>query len=214
MNKMEHRPRTDSTHRAEKARSMDARLKALRWLANTFPEAFDSDQRIRPLEIGIMQKIIAYRKEKGDESVSLTKLREAVVMFTRRIDYLTCLKAREQRIDLYGKPIAEVTQEEADKAAQKIKKRIEKNIRTGRKIANQSSTSRSAHPFNRYQGNERGERAERGNERYPQYQNTQPVMTMRQAPNVTVRQKTRQYDPNAVERLKEKLRIRKEKETT
>ena len=39
------------------------------------------------------------------------KLREAVVLFTRRLDYLTCLKAREMRIDLEGNIAGEVTEE-------------------------------------------------------------------------------------------------------
>ena len=113
-------------HAKAKHLSKDQRQQALSWLALKFPEALDNRLRIRPLKIGILQDILTHADEAASAGISKTKLREALVLFTRRIDYLTCLKAREIRVDLQGHPTAPVTPEEAEKAALKIKKRVEK----------------------------------------------------------------------------------------
>lgn len=110
----------------QKQRSKQARQTALSWLAKKFPEAFDNQYRIRPLKIGVMEDILDYAEEARLAGISKTKLREAVVLFTRRVDYLTCLKAKEYRIDLFGQPIEIVSDEDAAAASEKIKKRVEK----------------------------------------------------------------------------------------
>jgi ProP effector len=203
----ESHPKTDSVNRGQQARANMARIDALSWLAKTFPEAFNTDLRIRPLKVGIMTDILSYVQEHNLSDISKSKLRQAVVMFSRRVDYMICLKAREMRIDLYGNAVDEVTEEQALSATNKIKKRIEKTIRASRKVAHhrQNNTSNHLHPFNRYQGEQRFN----NNSNQQSYQNQQPVMTARQTPNVTVKHKSpRQYDPNAVARLKEKLGLR------
>ena len=77
-----------------------------------------------------------YAEEAAKEGVSRSKLREAVVLFTRRIDYLTSLKAKEMRIDLEGQAVEAVSAEEAERASLKIKKRVEKSARNARKMMN------------------------------------------------------------------------------
>lgn len=105
-----------------------ARQQALRWLAETFPAAFDTQQRIAPLKIGIIQDILIERSKLGATYISVSKLREAVRLFVRRLDYLTTLKAQEMRIDLYGNPIARVSDSEARQAQYRIRKIIHTNI--------------------------------------------------------------------------------------
>lgn len=48
------------------------------------------------------------------------------MLFTRRLDYLACLKLREMRIDLQGNDVGEVSAEEAEYAAAKIKNVLKK----------------------------------------------------------------------------------------
>jgi ProP effector len=110
----------------EKHLSKMKRQEALDWLANKFPHAFNNQTRIRPFKVGIMKDIMDYAEEALEAGISKSKLREAVVLFTRRIDYLTCLKSKEQRINLFGESEDFVTDEEAVRAANKIKMRVEK----------------------------------------------------------------------------------------
>ena len=112
MRKQPLHPRTAVLNEKQKNLSRRARDKALRWLAKRFPEAFDNTKRVRPLKIGIMQDILKYSHEAVADGISKSKLRESVVRYTRRLEYLACLKAREPRIDLFGN-IGEVVSENA-----------------------------------------------------------------------------------------------------
>ncbi|MCX7115146.1 MAG: ProQ/FinO family protein [Gammaproteobacteria bacterium] len=162
------------------------RQQALNWLAKTFPEAFDNSKRIRPLKIGIMRDIMSYADEAQLAGVSKTKLREAVVLFTRRIDYLTCLKLRENRIDLTGQIDEQVTQGDADKAILKIKKRIEK--------ACQHTITPSTAP-------------QRGVKQKTAYE-SKPIATLtaKSHPSITIKRKfTAPLDPEMTRKLREKL---------
>ena len=202
MRKQALHPRTAAINKKQKNISKKARLDALNWLATAFPKAFDNTTRIQPLSVGIMNEILQHATDSG---ISKSKLREAVVLFTRRVDYMTCLKAREMRIDLHGNPVAQVTEEEAVLAAAKIKKRVEKSAKNARKNLNSAVTVKSSHdkrpvtqstqPFVPYYP-----------ERAPAYsvQNSTTSATPISAVNITHKQ-TRQYDPDAVARLKEKL---------
>ena len=122
-------PHTAVINKKQKIQSKTIRHHALEWLAQQFPEAFDNSKRIRPLKNGIMNDILECADEAAKVGISRSKLREAVVLFTRRLDYLTCLKAQEMRIDLHGNPINPVNAEDAEQAASKIKKQIEKSLR-------------------------------------------------------------------------------------
>ncbi|MDI1352614.1 MAG: ProQ/FinO family protein, partial [bacterium] len=124
MRKQELHPRTAVLNKNQKNLSKKARTDALAWLAATFPLAFDNTLRINPLKAGIMDDILEHAEHAAENGISKSKLREAVVLFTRRLDYLACLKAREMRIDLQGNSMVAVTDEEAEHASLKIKKRI------------------------------------------------------------------------------------------
>ena len=206
MRKQELHPRTEVINKKQKNQAKIAKNQALIWLAAHFPRAFDNTVLIQPLKLGIMTDILAHADKAAESGISKSKLREAVVIFTRRIDYLACLKAREMRVDLDGNPVTSVTEEEANHAALKIKKRVEKCARNARKAlvtkpqssglskANESLKSQSeAHALPNFP------------EYPPAYSvqhSAQPVKTA----SVVVKHKaSRAFDPDAVARLKEKL---------
>lgn len=213
MRKQEQHPRTVIVNNSQKQASKKVRAKALAWLVQRFPEAFDNSVRIRPLKTGIMNEILTYADEAQVAGISKSKLREAVVLFTRRIDYLTCLKAKDMRIDLEGNPVAVVTDEEAEHATLKIKKRVEKSVKNARKIlatkACVTFPSGAASERSKFKSN----RVPTIEDQFPIYpsraisQGSQaPLASQQKAATVLVKNKTsRQFDPNAVARLKEKL---------
>lgn len=189
-------PRTAAINQKQKNQSKQSRLYALQWLQNKFPAAFDNRVQIRPLNIGIMNEILQYAEEAKEAGISKSKLREAVVLYTRRLDYLACLKARELRIDLLGKPSEPVSEEDADNAAGKIKKRIEKSLKNSKKMS-----SPIPEPINRNKMNAiiRSEDEQIGSD----------IPGLR---NVSVtRKQSRAYDPQVVARLKEKLGLQVQK---
>lgn len=217
MRRQELHPRTAVINKTQKNQSKNARTKALVWLASTFPQVFDNTVCIRPLKAGIMEDILAHAEKAVEHGISRSKIREAVVLFTRRIDYLACLKSREMRVDLDGNPVTPVTDEEAEKAAQKIKKRIEKSVKNARK------TTVSSPVLNQYGSRTSSSKNISSAEFNPHHVERPPMFSAQSAtaapskPAVIVKHKSsRQYDPDAVARLKEKLGLSRkaEKETT
>ncbi|MFA5959015.1 MAG: ProQ/FinO family protein [Tatlockia sp.] len=214
MRRQELHPRTAVVNKTQKNKSKKARNDALLWLAATFPQAFDNTLRIRPLKIGIMDDILVYAKQAEEALISKSKLREAVVIFTRRIDYLTCLKAREMRVDLEGLPVAQVTEEEAERASGKIKKRVEKSARNARKnLAGKAPSHHYTRPVTQpgYQSTQ--EFIPHYPERAPAFsaQSAAALQTPRTAP-IVKHKASRAFDPDAVARLKEKLGLSRKTE--
>ena len=203
MRKQELHPRTEIINKKQKNVAKKARNEALLWLASTFPKIFDNSLMIQPLKQGIMDDILAYADKAAEAGISKSKLREAVVIFTRRIDYLTCLKAREMRVDLEGNPVVPVTEDEANRAALKIRKRVEKCAQNARK-----NTAVKAPTYAKATSHEQAEGAELSRPYYPE---RPPAFAAHntaapKAPSVVITHKTtRAYDPDAVARLKEKL---------
>ena len=204
MRRQELHPHTASINRTQKIQSKKARHDALQWLAQKFPKAFDNSIKIQPLKIGIMDEILKYSDEAAEFGLSKSKLREAVVIYTRRIDYLTCLKAREMRIDLDGNQAAVVTEEEALKAANKIKKRIEKSLRNARKTSNRKpSTNQTAipPPFT----------ISHPSERKYLYTTLEAPIINKPPPQIRTKSQ-RPLDPNAMARIKQRLGIKVKEE--
>lgn len=114
-------PVTKEVNKRQIELSNKAKIEALDWLAKTFPEVFNTENRVRPLKKGIMDDIFAYLDDNPEPTLSRSKLREAVVMFSRRMEYLVCLKCRNDRVDLNGNFASEVTLEESEMAMKKIK---------------------------------------------------------------------------------------------
>lgn len=199
MRKQEKHPYTEIINAKQKNLSRQKRQEALSWLAKNFPQAFDNTQNIRPLKKGIMDDILKHEKTK-QANISSSKLREAVVIFARRIDYLITLKSREMRIDLEGNIVEPVSEDEAMRAAQKIKKMVEKSVKNSRKtVLNTPGTARNY--------SSRGYNFEQNNLIDDNKANNK-------TPAITIKNKTtRNFDPTAVLRLKEKLGLAREKET-
>ncbi len=190
-------PRTAAINQKQKNQSKKYRLDALHWLQITFPDAFDNRTKIQPLNLGIMDDILAYADKAAEAGISKSKLREAVVLFTRRLDYLACLKARDMRIDLLGNPSVLVTEEDAERAAAKMKKRVEKSLKNTRKltgVAPETGGSRMKAAAGITQGFE-----------LPMYAPSVPLDTQSPRTVSVMHKPSRQYDPMAVARLKEKL---------
>jgi ProP effector len=210
MRKQALHPRTANINTKQKTQAKLARYQALRWLAETFPQAFDNRIQIQPLKTGIMNDILLHADQAAIAGISKSKLREAVVLFTRRIDYLICLKAREMRIDLFGQPTSPVTSEEAECAALKIKKRIEKGAKNARKSApTKPSSAESVAPKKPLPNTITMAPSESmPPHHYPEYtsptvQNPTPSSNTRTT--AVVIKPSRTYDPEAVARLKERL---------
>lgn len=184
-------PRTAAINQKQKNQSKQSRLHALQWLQNKFPAAFDNRIQIRPLNIGIMNEILQHVQAAESAGISKSKLREAVVLYTRRLDYLACLKARELRIDLLGNTSIPVSEEDAESAAEKIKKRIEKSLKNSKKMG--GTTTELSH------------RSKMPNV-LSRHEDEQMVSDIAGLRNVSVTHKqSRAYDPQVVARLKEKL---------
>ncbi|MCX7118741.1 MAG: ProQ/FinO family protein [Legionellales bacterium] len=190
-------PRTAAINQKQKNHSKKCRLDALHWLQSRFPAAFDNRTQIRPLNVGIMNEILGYAEQTDGLGISKSKLREAVVLYTRRLDYLACLKARELRVDLMGNPSVRVSEEEAERAAAKIKKRIEKTLKNSKKL-----TTGTQEITPRAKIIEIMPRSE------PESLAADPIV----ARSVSVIHKqSRAYDPQVVARLKEKLGLSQQK---
>lgn len=218
MRKQELHPRTAVINQKQKNLSKKNRLDALCWLAATFSSAFNNSIQIQPLSLGIMSDILTHAEKAAEAGISKSKLREAVVLFTRRIDYLTCLKAREMRIDLYGNPTTQVTEEEAERASLKIKKRVEKSAKSARKNLNSSL----ARPYSSRPTSPPPPAANMTREFSSYYPERPPAFSVQNSTtptartaSVTVKHKqSRAYDPDAVARLKAKLGLSRKREDT
>ena len=206
MRNQELHPRTVVVNKKQKNQAKKTRNEALLWLATTFPRAFDNSVSIQPLKLGIMADILAHEKKAAEAGISKSKLREAVVLFARRLDYLTCLKAREMRIDLEGNAIAPVTEEEAAHAAEKIKKRIEKSVKNARKTL-----------LNKPKNGKFSDKIQSSEHYSEDWEDENNILTPIRMASVKIKPKSRVYDPAAVARLKEKLGLSRqtgiEKET-
>ena len=196
-------PHTAAINSKQKNHSKLARHDALAWLAKNFPKAFDNSTHIQPLKLGIINDILLHAEKAEKSGISKSKLREAVVLFTRRIDYLTCLKAREMRVDLKGELTTQVSSEDAERAALKIRRRIEKSAKNARTAApkKQPYPKQIISP------------AADAPAPLPAF-SAQQTTTTRTKP-VTIKHKTaRTFDPGAVARLKEKLGLVQKEEAS
>lgn len=198
MIKQEIHPRTEIINQKQKNRSKHAKFAALGWLAKRFPEAFDNTVNIRPLKKGILNDVLSFSDVALEAGISKSKLREALVIYTRRIDYLTALKSQEMRVDLYGNPQEPVTEEEAKKASLRIKKMIERSVQSAKK--SQSAPIETSNFIKSFS--------------FDANKVVDTEKTQAKTPQIKIKSKlTRKIDPEAVSRLKAKLGLIREAET-
>jgi ProP effector len=188
-------PYTALINYQQKLKSKKLVADALKWLAKKFPHAFDNKTRMRALKKGIMQDVLAYTNEANAEGISTSKLRQAVVVYTRRIDYLICLKSQDIRVDLQGNFIENVSVEEAEQAAAKLKRRIEKILKSTRKPR---APKRQSENFYKRPENDSFS-----------YVNQNLVAKARSNTAISIKKPNRTFDPDAVARFREKLGLSK-----
>lgn len=219
-------PRTVSVNQTQKMQSRLARKKALEWLAKTYPKAFDNTDSIRPLKVGIISDILKDAKESLEQDgISMSKLRQALAYFTQQMEYLTCLKAREMRVDLEGNSVSEVTFEEAESATLQIKQRIENNLKKAKKSLAESAKTTALSKGKKTSKEPAFTEKPRYNSAppyipsYREYDEMNPLshqneLSEKRNTSVIVTHKnTRTFDPEAVQRLKEKLGLSRQTET-
>lgn len=94
------------------------------YLAEKFPACFSIDSAAKPLKVGIFQDLA--EKLTDDETVSKTRLRQALRHYTSSWRYLKAIKLGAFRVDINGEQAAEIDQEQADYAAKTLKESQEK----------------------------------------------------------------------------------------
>ncbi len=107
------------------------------YLAEKFPECFSVKGPVKPLKIGIFQDLA--EKLTDDETVSKTRLRQALRHYTSSWRYLKVIKVGTSRVDIDGKEVAKIDEEQANYASKTLKESQEK---FGNKKATDSETKK------------------------------------------------------------------------
>ncbi len=94
------------------------------YLAEKFPACFSIKGQVKPLKIGIFQDLA--EKLDGDDTVSKTRLRQALRHYTSSWRYLKAIKLGVFRVDIDGKDIAKIDEEQANYASKTLKESQEK----------------------------------------------------------------------------------------
>ncbi len=107
------------------------------YLAEKFPACFSIEGPAKPLKIGIFQELA--ERLTDDETVSKTRLRQALRHYTSSWRYLKSVKLGNVRVDIDGKDAAEIDEVQADYASKTLKESQEK---FGNKKANDKKTQK------------------------------------------------------------------------
>ena len=94
------------------------------YLTEKFPECFSIKGPVKPLKIGIFQDLAEKLNE--DETVSKTRLRQALRHYTSSWRYLKVIKVGTSRVDVDGKDVAEIDEDQAAYASKTLKESQEK----------------------------------------------------------------------------------------
>ena len=105
------------------------------YLTEKFPECFSVKGQVKPLKVGIFQDLS--EKLTDDETVSKTRLRQALRHYTSSWRYLKAIKVGTFRVDIDGKNVAKIDEDQANYASKTLKESQEK-------FGNNSSTKKSA----------------------------------------------------------------------
>ncbi|GHE90778.1 RNA chaperone ProQ [Thalassotalea profundi] len=116
------------------------------YLVEKFPGCFSLEGPVKPLKVGIFQELAEQLAE--DETVSKTRLRQALRHYTSSWRYLKSIKLGAYRVDITGAEVAEIDQEQADYASKTLKESQEK---FGNKINKDKAAKKP------YKGNSKGE---------------------------------------------------------
>ena len=105
------------------------------YLTEKFPECFSVKGPVKPLKVGIFQDLA--ERLNDDETVSKTRLRQALRHYTSSWRYLKAIKVGVFRVDIDGKEVAKIDDEQANYAAKTLKDSREK-------FGNNSSSNKKA----------------------------------------------------------------------
>ena len=94
------------------------------YLAEKFPACFSLEGPAKPLKVGIFQDLA--EQLEGDESVSKTRLRQALRHYTSSWRYLKAIKVGSHRVDIQGNDVAEIDEAQAEYASKTLKESQEK----------------------------------------------------------------------------------------
>jgi ProP effector len=94
------------------------------YLTEKFPECFSIKGQVKPLKVGIFQDLS--EKLTDDETVSKTRLRQALRHYTSSWRYLKAIKVGAFRVDIDGKDVAKIDEEQANYASKTLKESQEK----------------------------------------------------------------------------------------
>jgi len=94
------------------------------YLTEKFPECFSVKGQVKPLKVGIFQDLS--EKLSDDETVSKTRLRQALRHYTSSWRYLKAIKVGTFRVDIDGKDVAKIDEEQANYASKTLKESQEK----------------------------------------------------------------------------------------
>lgn len=94
------------------------------YLTEKFPECFSVKGPVKPLKVGIFQDLS--EKLSDDETVSKTRLRQALRHYTSSWRYLKAIKVGAFRVDIDGNNVAEIDEEQANYASKTLKESQEK----------------------------------------------------------------------------------------
>lgn len=94
------------------------------YLTEKFPECFSIKGPVKPLKIGIFQDLA--EKLNDDETVSKTRLRQALRHYTSSWRYLKVIKVGTSRVDVDGKDVAKIDEDQAAYASKTLKESQEK----------------------------------------------------------------------------------------
>ena len=93
-------------------------------LAEKFPACFSIKGQVKPLKVGIFQDLS--EKLTDDETISKTRLRQALRHYTSSWRYLKAIKLGAFRVDIDGKEVAKIDEEQANYASKTLKESQEK----------------------------------------------------------------------------------------
>ena len=106
------------------------------YLTEKFPECFSVKGQVKPLKVGIFQDLS--EKLSDDETVSKTRLRQALRHYTSSWRYLKAIKVGAFRVDIDGKDVAKIDEDQANYASKTLKESQEKfgnNSAASKKVA-------------------------------------------------------------------------------
>ena len=114
----------ESTSNAEAEVKRISTKEIIAYLAEKFPACFSIEGAAKPLKIGIFQDLA--EKLTDDETVSKTRLRQALRHYTSSWRYLKAIKLDVYRVDIDGNDDAKIDQEQADYASKTLAESQEK----------------------------------------------------------------------------------------